>query len=347
MKRTLTFVSVLFLLLSTAKAQNADPYISISMRPGSIPLGATTTLEVLEGNFAHSSICPNSLIITVSVGMNSQIMGIAAGSDARWTMATLTTGAGNTIRMTNSAGGFGDLDVGTINLIVKAVAVGGPFNCGANIAYIIDNNPCAGGAPNAIHGNLEITNDNSVSSLNVPMMGTLPLHFTGFSVKENSCNASVSWSTTDEQNVHHFDIQQSFDGSAYTTVKTVTSKGNGNNSYETVLPQGQKRMYYRVVGVDIDKRQAYGNVMALQLGNCGRNEMFGSVFPVPAKRSEKINIQVNVDGKITYRLMDLKGRVLQTGSFARATTIVIENSGTYLLELIAGSKRETHTIVIQ
>lgn len=346
MKKTLGFLSVLFVSLLSARAQNADPYISISMRPATVQLGATTTLEILEGNFAFDPICPNALIITVSVGPNAQILGIATGSDPRWVISTLTTGSANTIRMTNANGGFGELDLGYVYLTVKAVSFGGPNNVGANMAYIIENNPCSGGAPNMIHGNSNIENDNGVTSLTVPIPGPLSLKFTGFNVSDKGCSGSVSWTTAEEEHVSHFDVQQSFDGNSFTTLRTVASKGDGGHSYELAVTQPQKMMYYRVIGVDIDNKKSYGAIKALQLANCTQAAIV-QVFPVPAARNQNITMQTNSNDKITYRLVDISGKVVQTGIFVRTKQIGGLNSGMYLLEMTSAGFKETQTIIVQ
>lgn len=345
MKIILSYLSIFFVCMIPASAQFADPYISISMRPPLVPIGTTTTLEVLQGNFGSTPVCANSFITTVSVGPNAEITGIAANSDPRWVKATLTTGPGNTIQLTNTTG-LDIFDLSYVYLTVKAVAYGGPNNCGANIAYIIANNPCAGGAPNAIHGNLEITNDNSVSSLTVPVLGTLPLQFTSFSAKDNGCSGSILWATAQEENVSHFDVQQSFDGITYTTVKTIPSLGNGGHNYEAAVNQSQRNMYYRVVAADIDNRKTYGPVQTLQLNNCIKASLV-RVFPMPAGRDQQINIQSNVNDKITYRLADMSGKIIRTGTFVRNTKLAPLNSGTYLLETTSNGSRETQTILIQ
>jgi hypothetical protein len=346
MKIILSYLSIFCVWLLPASAQFADPYISISMRPPQVPIGATTTLEVLQGNFGSTAVCVNSFITTVSVGPNAEILGIASNSDTRWVQATLSAGPGNTIQLTNANGGFSTFDLSYVYLTVRAVAYGGPNNCGANITYIIANNPCAGGAPNAIHGNLEVTNDNSVSSLTVPVLNTLPLQFTDFSTKDNGCTGSILWETAQEENVSHFDVQQSFDGITYNTVKTVPSKGNGGYNYEAEVKQSQRNMYYRVVASDIDGKKIYGTVQTLQLNDCIKATLV-RVFPMPAARNQEINIQSNVNDKINYRLVDMSGKVIKTGTFVRSTKITALNSGTYLLEITSNNTRETQTILIQ
>ena len=154
------FVLVLFTVLmslSKAYSQNADPGIGILMSPPSVVQGSSGTLSATVGNYGNDAIATNSLRVTITAGANAEILGIAAGNDPRWTQASLTSSSGNTIQLTNSAGGFTSFDVGDILLIVKGNAVGGPSIIQGNVIYIA----------NPSQGNAATTNDGSQTSLTV------------------------------------------------------------------------------------------------------------------------------------------------------------------------------------
>ena len=165
----------LFMLMSKGHSQNiTDPGIAISMNPSSVVLGSTGILSANVGNYGNNTIVANSLRVTISVGLNAEILGIAPGSDSRWTQLNLTTGSGNTILLTNSAGGFNSSDVGYILLSVKGNVVSGPDLIPSNIVYISAANPLLCGVPNCSpvplnvsQGNASSSNDNSQTSLAV------------------------------------------------------------------------------------------------------------------------------------------------------------------------------------
>ncbi|MFT6155988.1 MAG: hypothetical protein ACI9I4_000888 [Neolewinella sp.] len=182
-KALLLFV-VVFMFVPTAYSQNnADPGIGILMIPASLESESDGILRATVGNYGNLTIVADSLRVTISVGANAEIVGIAAGSDARWSQSTLTTGPANTIRLTNTGGAFSPFDVDDILLEVKGKVTSGPVGILANIVYITAGNPslCAGCVPpplNASQGNarnlvdpntgnaLE-SNDNSSTSLTV------------------------------------------------------------------------------------------------------------------------------------------------------------------------------------
>jgi hypothetical protein len=174
-------------LVPNAYSKNADPGIAILMSPASVDLDANGVLTATVGNYGNQTIAANSLRVTISVGADAEILGIAtAGSDSRWTVLTsLLVGPANTIRLTNSGGGFGPFDVGDIVLDVTGIAESGPDVILGNIVYITAANPllcivagCSSPPLNASQGNARNTvnplesNDNSSTSLTVTTADT-------------------------------------------------------------------------------------------------------------------------------------------------------------------------------
>jgi hypothetical protein len=163
---------VLLLIAPNVFSQNADPGIGILMSPASLTLGTTGILSANVGNYGNSTIVANSLRVTISVGTDAEIIGIAPGSDSRWTLLSMTTGSGNTIRLKNTAGGFSSFDVGNILLTIRGNVISGPDLILGNIVYITAANPllcgvCPPTPLNVSQGNASTTNDNSQTSLAV------------------------------------------------------------------------------------------------------------------------------------------------------------------------------------
>ncbi|MGV1013326.1 MAG: hypothetical protein ACOYBS_12885, partial [Flavobacterium sp.] len=168
----LLVVFTVFILSSNSYSQNADPGIGIIMSPATLNLGSTGILSATVGNYGNSTIVANSLKVTISVGSDAEILGIASGSDSRWTILTMTTGSANTIRLKNTEGGFTPFDVGDILLTVRGNVVSGPDLILGNIVYITASNPllcgiCPPIPLNASQGNANTSNDNSQTSLAV------------------------------------------------------------------------------------------------------------------------------------------------------------------------------------
>ena len=165
-----------FMAMSKAYSQDpTDPGIVTLMSPSSLVLGSTGVLSADVGNYGTETIAANSLRVTISVGLDAKILGIAPGSDSRWTqLGLLTNVSGNTILLTNSGGGFAASDHGNILISVQGAAISPPDIIQSNIVYITAANPllcqvpnCNPAPLNASQGNASTSNDNHQTSLEV------------------------------------------------------------------------------------------------------------------------------------------------------------------------------------
>jgi hypothetical protein len=171
-KLILLFISVFMFIPKGYSQNNADPGISIVMNPSSVAQGSTGILSAIVGNYGNETIVKNSLRVTISVDANTEIIGIASGSDTRWNQVSLTTGSANTIKLTNSSGAFNSFDVGSILLTVRGNMDSEYDVILGNIVYITSQNPllcggCASPPLNASQGNAITSNDNAQTSLAV------------------------------------------------------------------------------------------------------------------------------------------------------------------------------------
>jgi hypothetical protein len=167
----LLFFAVL-MFISEGYSQTADPGVGILMSPSSVSQGSAGTLSAIVGNYGNGTIVENSLRVTISVGANAELIGVAPGSDLDWSQLSLTTGSANTIQLTNTGGGFGSFDVGSILLTVEGNVVGVPDMISGNVVYITAQNPllcggCLSPPLNASQGNASNSNDNATTSLAV------------------------------------------------------------------------------------------------------------------------------------------------------------------------------------
>ncbi|AWV98210.1 hypothetical protein [Arcticibacterium luteifluviistationis] len=171
LNKLLLLAFTLFAFIHEGYSQNnADPGIGILMSPSIVIQGSTGILSATVGNYGNETIVENSLRVTITVGSNAEIIGIAPGSDSRWSQLSLTTGSANSIKLTNTVGGFNSFDVGDILLTVRGNLVSAPELILGNIVYITAENPllcdgCPSPPYNVSQGNASSLNDNSQTSL--------------------------------------------------------------------------------------------------------------------------------------------------------------------------------------
>ena len=165
-KLVLSFSFIVFSL--SGYSQNPDLGIGIIMSPPTVMQGSTGILSANVGNYGNDSIVANSIVVTITVGVNAEIIGLSSGSDSRWTLFSLTPGSANTIKLTNTGGGFSPFDVGDILLIVKGNVVSTPNLILGHIGYLTGINPilCAT-CLNSSQGDALTSNNDSQTSIAV------------------------------------------------------------------------------------------------------------------------------------------------------------------------------------
>jgi len=335
------FIGCLILLSATgsAIAQNGDPYISMLMNPSVVQIGSNGTLEVNTGNAGLDPIVANSIRITISVGLNTEILGLDAGTDPRWTVLTLTSGVGNTIRLTNTGGGFVDFDFGDVFVTVKGSVIGGPSTITGNITYIPGSNPLLGGANNVSQGNSLTGNDNSTTSLTVS--NPVPITLSDFAIGANKCEAVLNWKTAFEQNFSRFEVEYSTDGRSFEKVGTVAGTNNlAGSDYQFVYNQGTTKSFYRLKMIDIDGKFLYSKTMSLSTNCLGKQTI--TIHPNPVVENQKLSVIVNgYDNLLKGELFTVSGQLLATYTLKEGTnTIELNNRpmGTYSLRVSAGNQ---------
>lgn len=197
MKKTIFTLFAAATTFVSAFSQNvADPGITLAMSSPSVRINNDNVLTVTAGNFGNSSILSSTMRIVLGVGTNAEIVGLAPGSDARWSIASLSSGAGNTVILTNTGGSFGSHDTGNILLTLQGTKIASEDLIIGNICYIPKHNAALGGAPNPAQGNESITNDNAKTPLDVHSEATVDVNSventTGFTVYPNPFNDQIN-----------------------------------------------------------------------------------------------------------------------------------------------------------
>ena len=93
---------------------------------------------------------------------------------------------------------------------------------------------------------------------------TLPLHWLNVGGSLNSSKQAVINFKVNETNVANYQIEKSNDGRVFYSIANISSKGNGENSYQftdaLVLDDVK---YYRIKQIDADGRYSYSTIIRL------------------------------------------------------------------------------------
>lgn len=144
---------------------------------------------------------------------------------------------------------------------------------------------------------------------------TLPLTLLGFSGASSPTGNLLQWTTTQEMNTSHFDIEWSDDGLKF--VKIGTEQAGGYTTSTTEYKYLHSRPvngynFYRLKMVDNDGRYTYSAIIKLsaQISNSGI-----TVFPNPVTNRLQLNIQASKNELIVFHLYSAAGKWVASKTF--------------------------------
>lgn len=173
--------------------------------------------------------------------------------------------------------------------------------------------------------------------------GTLPLRLTSFTSLLHGNVVILQWSTAQEQNTSHFDIERSFDGQNFIkTGNSLNAKGSSeiSSEYKFVdnLPGiNVSRVYYRLKMIDNDGRFTYSPVRSVNNTNQSL-----TIYPNPVtNKTLKLNSANTLAGKYTFELFTVEGKLLfskelllSTGSSSQVVHLPAAiASGSYIVKV--------------
>ncbi len=227
----------------------------------------------------------------------------------------------------------GNIRIGRgVSLILHQVCFTVPTNGNLNITKDItfQGNPITVGVDSAGAGGSEIDVVNNYIPLSVNgaiECALLPLRWLEFSAsKRGELQSLLSWSTSDEINNSHFEIQRSgtVDGQFQTIGKVPsTSAGEGVNQYQFIDPHAARGAnYYRLRQIDYDGRSDLSPVRKVTFLNS--NTLQIKVWPNPV--SELLTIAVeSASEDFTINIFDVGGRSVWQSKFHSGNSIQYVN----------------------
>jgi hypothetical protein len=178
----------------------------------------------------------------------------------------------------------------------------------------------------------------------------LPLVLEDFRGTTVSNHNTLSWRTSGEHQLKEFQVQSSYNSSAFKTIRTVQPKGglSGETTYEARdinLPGGSYA--YRLKMVNEDGSFTYSKTVNLSVGVPAR------VFVAGNLSANTITVTLPQRNDMTsLRLLDAMGRVILQRSIAAPEPNIVPlfinqhlTKGLYLLETTIGKERFVHKLM--
>jgi uncharacterized protein (DUF1501 family) len=194
----------------------------------------------------------------------------------------------------------------------------------------------------------------------------LPLELVRFEVtKANKQDADTDWTTMNESNISHFEVQRSLDGRGFAKIATVKAIGHSHAAQryhylDANLPitANQTIFYYRLKINELDGSSTYSEVRSVAFEGQRVAGITAEVFPNPVLNGK---IQVVIQGDVRIEnateiiVTDLYGRLVlhDFQNVAAATHLELDIStvaatnGIYFLTLRHGGQSTVQKIVVQ
>ncbi len=141
-----------------------------------------------------------------------------------------------------------------------------------------------------------------------------PVELVSFKGIEDDCRVVLTWVTATETNVSHFSVEQSANGTDFSTLGRVDATGESQTeqTYTFIDEQLTASNYYRLRIVDLDGSFEFSDIVSID-ADCASGVSISDIFPNPVRNTLNIRVNSNVDHE-TARLVvtDNLGRAVLT-----------------------------------
>lgn len=176
-------------------------------------------------------------------------------------------------------------------------------------------------------------NDAGNTAGSVLNVGALPVTLVSFSAAKEGSVGQLTWSTTEETNSDHFEVQRSLDGKVWTKIGIVVSNGESTVLREyryTDLKPWNGVNLYRLRMVDKDDTFTFSTIKSVRFEGASG---LAYVYPNPSTDRVFLNTE-DLSGVRQVSIVDLNGRaVLNTKAMAAGIDVKGLSSGAYVLKV--------------
>jgi uncharacterized repeat protein (TIGR01451 family) len=182
------------------------------------------------------------------------------------------------------------------------------------------------------------------ATVNITFSTVLPVKLISFTAAKNGSESLLKWSTAQEINFDHFEVECSANGLLFKSIGSVNAKGNSSirSDYNfTDKEPFSGNNFYRLKEVDKDGSITYSDVVLLVFGD--KNTV--SVYPNPLLNEAKIKFSgtqwLNKAGVINVLAAD--GKILSQKRINITSQVVSVDvsglpAGHYILQVVTGSE---------
>lgn len=139
----------------------------------------------------------------------------------------------------------------------------------------------------------------------------LPVDFLQFSAVQRAYAVDLDWRIITSEQISHFDVERSDDGSQFNKIGVVTSFVPQNKavkfSYQDTSPTSNT-IYYRIKVVSKDGVSKYSNILTVRVSSASSGKL--KISPNPASSSVNLSFYSALRGTMELQLLDMTGKIV-------------------------------------
>jgi len=184
----------------------------------------------------------------------------------------------------------------------------------------------------------------------------LPVTLKSFTAMLDNKKPVISWVSSVENNLSHYVLERSVNGSDYNEIAVLFANGNStiDRNYgftDNSVPAANKGIvYYRLKMVDMDTKARYSETRLIRLGESSKTLTI-QAYPNPAINELRITIPGNWQNKkVQYEIYSVNGqsvRKLNCNNAGQTESIDVSQltAGSYIIKVIAENEIATQQFV--
>jgi Secretion system C-terminal sorting domain len=147
-----------------------------------------------------------------------------------------------------------------------------------------------------------------IDNVVVSQREVLSVSILDFTAKFFNSSVKLDWSTANEKDNSHFDIERSLDGKSFSKIGQV--KGNGTTTQTrdytySDINNSNKTTYYRLKQVDLDGKTSFSKVVSVNSGlRIGKTKVY------PTLVNDWITVDLNAPNNVELIVSDILGRLI-------------------------------------
>lgn len=178
---------------------------------------------------------------------------------------------------------------------------------------------------------------------------SLPLTLLSFTGRRSGFEDQLSWTTSHEESMDYFEMEQSSDGLHFTTAGQIKAKGSGSTAaltdYTFISTASLRVTYYRLKQWDNSGKYYFSPLIGLGT----HSGIVFLVYPNPA--SSEFHIEAAVDQSFSVSVIDMRGKTVYATSAQEVLTVEssILPKGIYIIKVTDSLSGyvSMHKIVLQ